>query len=92
VDASISASELLSAIREGRSPLVIDVRRKPAFRAATDMIAGALWRGLAAVIAEVRKTHAGTVFSITPAIRNHRPVAVVLLANKGKVTTVTQPL
>jgi len=24
--------------------LIIDVRRKPAFRAATDMIAGALWR------------------------------------------------
>src|SRR5712691_3438997 len=49
-------------------------------------------KSLAAVIAEVRKTHPGTVFSITPAIKNHRPVAVVLLANKGKVTTVTQPL
>src|SRR5436853_1204684 len=49
-------------------------------------------KSLAAVIAEVRKTHPGTVFSITPAIRNHRPVALVLLANKGKVTTVTQPL
>src|SRR6266849_10184309 len=44
MDASISSSELLSAIREGRSPLVIDVRRRPGFRAATDMIAGALWR------------------------------------------------
>src|SRR5712692_11807267 len=44
MDASISSRKLLSAIREGRSPLVIDVRRKPAFRAATDMIAGALWR------------------------------------------------
>jgi rhodanese-related sulfurtransferase len=44
MDASILSSELLSAIREGRSPLVIDVRRKPAFRAAADMIAGALWR------------------------------------------------
>jgi len=49
-------------------------------------------KSLAAVIAEVRKTHPGAVFSITPAIRNHMPVAVVLLANKGKVTTVTQPL
>ncbi|HYU69652.1 MAG TPA: hypothetical protein VEL09_10030 [Burkholderiales bacterium] len=49
-------------------------------------------KSLAAVIAEVRKTHPGTVFSITPAIKNHRPVAVVLLANKSKVTTVTQPL
>jgi hypothetical protein len=44
MDASTSSSQLLSAIREGRSPLIIDVRRKPAFRAATDMIAGALWR------------------------------------------------
>jgi len=44
MDASISSSQLLSAIREDRSPLVIDVRRKPPFRAATDMIAGALWR------------------------------------------------
>src|SRR6266702_1948068 len=40
----ISTREVLSAIREGRPPLIIDVRRKPAFRAATDMIAGALWR------------------------------------------------
>ena len=47
---------------------------------------------LAAIIAEVQKTHSGTVFSITPAIKNHKPVAVVLLAQKGKVTTVTQPL
>jgi len=44
MDAAISSSELLSAIREGRPPLIIDVRRRPAFRAATDTIAGALWR------------------------------------------------
>src|SRR5712691_5247734 len=44
MDASTSSSQLLSAIREGRSSLIIDVRRKPVFRAATDMIAGALWR------------------------------------------------
>src|SRR6266545_5472565 len=49
-------------------------------------------KSLAAVIAEVRKTHPGTVFSVTPAIKNHKPVAVVLLAQKGKVTMVTQPL
>ena len=40
----ISTIEVLSAIRGGRPPLIVDVRRKPAFRAATDMIAGALWR------------------------------------------------
>jgi len=49
-------------------------------------------KSLAAIIAEVRKTHPGTVFSITPSIKNHKPVAVVLVAQKGKVTTVTQPL
>ena len=49
-------------------------------------------KSLATVIAEVRKTHPGTVFSVTPAVKNHRPVAVVLIAEKGKVTTVTQPL
>jgi len=47
---------------------------------------------LAAAIAQVQKTHPGTVFSITPAIKNHKPVAVVLIAQKGKVTKVTQPL
>src|SRR5712691_2905124 len=40
----ISTREVLSAIRGGRPPLIIDVRRDQAFRAATDMIAGALWR------------------------------------------------
>src|SRR5712664_264117 len=49
-------------------------------------------KSLAAIIAEVRKTHPGTVFSITPAIKNRKSVAVVLIAQKGKVTTVTQPL
>lgn len=49
-------------------------------------------KSLAAIIAEVQKSHAGTVFSNTPATKNHRPVAVVLIAQKGKVTTVMQPL
>jgi rhodanese-related sulfurtransferase len=44
MDANISGSQLLSAIRESGFPLVIDVRRKPAFQAAADMIAGALRR------------------------------------------------
>ena len=41
---SLSVSDVLSAIRGARPPLIIDVRRERAFRAATDMIAGALWR------------------------------------------------
>ena len=49
MDASISPLDLQSAIRSGHVPLVIDVRRRPAFRAATDMIAGALWRDPAQV-------------------------------------------
>src|SRR5437660_483610 len=40
----ISTSEVLSAIRGGQPLLIIDVRREQAFRAANDMIAGALWR------------------------------------------------
>ena len=40
----ISATEALSAIRGGQPPLIIDVRRQPAFRAASEMIEGALWR------------------------------------------------
>jgi rhodanese-related sulfurtransferase len=41
---SISSSQLQSALRSAQPPLVIDVRRAPAFRAATEMIAGALRR------------------------------------------------
>jgi rhodanese-related sulfurtransferase len=41
---SVLAREVLSAIHGGRPPLIIDVRRPSAFRAATDMISGALWR------------------------------------------------
>jgi rhodanese-related sulfurtransferase len=44
MDAHLSSSELSSVLTDGPPPLIIDVRRKPAFRAATDMIAGALWR------------------------------------------------
>jgi len=40
----ISTREVLSALQGGQPPLIIDVRREQAFRAATDMIAGALWR------------------------------------------------
>ena len=40
----ISATEALSAIRGGQPPLIIDVRRQQAFRAANAMIEGALWR------------------------------------------------
>src|SRR5438034_1516874 len=44
MDAHLSSKELSSVLTGGRPPLIIDVRRKPAFRAATDMITGALWR------------------------------------------------
>jgi hypothetical protein len=49
-------------------------------------------KSLPNVVAEVQKTHAGTVFSVTPAIRNHEAVAVVLIAEKGRVRTLTLPL
>ena len=47
---------------------------------------------LADIIARARKTQSGTVFSVTPVIRNHKPVAEVLVADKGKVKKLIQPL
>jgi rhodanese-related sulfurtransferase len=49
MDASIAASELESALSGSHPPLLIDVRRTPAFRAAPDMAAGALRRDPAAM-------------------------------------------
>jgi len=39
-----------------------------------------------------QKTQPGTVFSITPAIKDHKPVAEILVASNGKVRKVIQPL
>ena len=47
---------------------------------------------LADIIERVQKTQSGTVFSVTPIIRNHKPVAEVLIADKGKVKKLFQPL
>jgi len=47
---------------------------------------------LANIIAQARKTQSGTVFSVTPIIRNHQAVAEVLVADQGKVKKVIQPL
>ncbi len=44
MEASITASHLKAALAGKQPPLLIDVRRTPAFRAATDMAAGALRR------------------------------------------------
>ena len=44
MDASLSGKDLQSALRGERPPLIIDVRRHPAFQGAADMIQGALWR------------------------------------------------
>ncbi len=44
MDASISPEKLRSELAAGRPPLVIDVRRRAAFGAAADMLAGALRR------------------------------------------------
>ena len=43
---------------------------------------------LAAIIGMAKKKHAGTAFSVTPMVKRTRPVAVVLLADKGKVAEV----
>ena len=47
---------------------------------------------LVQIIERVEKSQSGTVFSVTPVIRNHKPVAEVLVADKGKVTKLMQPL
>jgi hypothetical protein len=47
---------------------------------------------LADIIERVEKSQSGTVFSVTPVIRNHKPVAEVLVADKGKVRKLIQPL
>jgi hypothetical protein len=47
---------------------------------------------LADIIARVQEKQSGTVFSVTPIIRNHRPVAEVLVADQGKVKKLMQPL
>jgi hypothetical protein len=49
-------------------------------------------KSLAERIGQVVKKYPGTVFSVTPVVKNHRPVVVILVAQKGKVTTVTEPL
>jgi len=51
---SITAAELKSALAGRQPPLVIDVRRPPAFRAAPEMASGALRRDPAAVSAWAR--------------------------------------
>ena len=49
MDASISPDALQKALRSSQPPLVVDVRKNPAFFAARDMIRGALRRDPAAV-------------------------------------------
>jgi len=49
MDASISASHLKSSLAGSKPPLLVDVRRTPAFRSALDMAAGALRRDPATV-------------------------------------------
>ncbi len=49
MDASITPAALQQALRSSQPPLVIDVRKTPAFLAAADMVRGALRRDPAAV-------------------------------------------
>jgi thiosulfate sulfurtransferase len=44
MDACISTAELRQTIQSAQPPLVIDVRKPPAFHAARDMLDGALRR------------------------------------------------
>ncbi len=44
VSASVSPASLLATLGSGAAPLVVDVRRRPAFESDDAMIAGATWR------------------------------------------------
>lgn len=62
MNASITAADLKSSLASGEPPLLIDVRREPAFRSATDLAAGALRRDPAAVSSWARELpRAGSV-------------------------------
>jgi len=47
---------------------------------------------LADIIARTQKAQSGTVFSITPVIRNHKAVTEVLISDNGNVKKLFQPL
>ncbi len=62
MDAAIKSSKLQSDLAGNQSPLVIDVRKTPAFQSASEMIAGALRRDPARVDAWLKELpQAGTV-------------------------------
>ena len=64
---AISFPELQGGLRGSRPPLVIDVRRRPAFEAATDMIEGALRRDpeqVASWTAELPSASSVTVYCV----------------------------
>jgi hypothetical protein len=49
-------------------------------------------KSLPAIVAEIQKSEAARVFSITPLIKKHKPVVELLVVQKGKVRTLTRPL
>lgn len=60
MDVSVSATQLQSELADSRPPLLIDVRRTPAFQAAKDMAAGALRRDPSAVAFWAKTLPAGS--------------------------------
>ena len=70
MNTSITASELKSALAGREPPLLIDVRRPPAFRAAPDMAAGALRRD-PGVVSEWVKTLPRTASVVTYCVHGH---------------------
>jgi hypothetical protein len=62
-------------------------------RSAEQLAIVALGRtSLADLVARVHKARGGTVFSVKPVIKNHKPMAEVLVVKAGKVTKVMQSL
>ena len=70
MDAAVSPKDLQSQLASAQPPLVIDVRRTPAYRSATDMIEGALRRD-PATIADWSRTLPRACSVVTYCVHGH---------------------
>ena len=70
MDAAISPKDLQSQLAGSQPPLVIDVRRTPAYRSATEMIEGALRRD-PATIADWSRTLPRACSVVTYCVHGH---------------------
>ncbi len=95
VPAEQNVLEELSGSPEGKWDPKVEVFKdvEHVSRSAEQLAIVAMGRtSLADLVARVQKAQGGTVLSVKPMIKNHKPVAEVLVASKGKVRTLVRPL